>query len=204
MRKFLTISLITAAAALLAPLAQAAEPGKPAPNFTLTDLDGKSHQLADFKGKVVVLEWYNPSCPFVVKHYETNNMQELQKKYTAKDVVWLTINSTNPEHKDYLDAAKAKEQAESWKLASTAVLLDPKGEAGKAYDAKTTPHMFIINAEGTLVYNGAIDDNSSADKSTVESAKNHVVPALDAILAGEAVATDRSKPYGCSVKYADA
>lgn len=203
MKKHITSFLATAALALslcAASVASAAEVGKPAPAFTLTDVNGKSHNLADFKGKYVVLEWFNHSCPFVVKHYDSKNMQNLQEKYTAKDVIWLSINSTNPEHENYTDAAKAKELNAQKGGNATAVLLDPDGRVGKAYDAKTTPHMFVIDPQGTLVYNGAIDDKSGKDMDA--SAKNYVSAALDAALAGQAVPEPRTKPYGCSVKYA--
>ena len=163
--------------------------------FTLKDLAGKEHSLSDFAGKTVVLEWVNYGCPYVKKHYSSNNMQKLQEAYTAKDVVWLAVASGN--------TAKGLTQADANKAGSkaTAVLLDPTGKTGKAYDAKTTPHMIIIDKDGHIAYDGAIDSNSSSDAADIESSENYVSAALDAVLAGETVAKAKTKPYGCSVKY---
>ena len=178
-----------------------AETGKAAPEFKLKDIKGKEHKLSDFKGKIVVLEWTNYDCPFVKKHYETNNMQALQKKYTEKGIIWLSIcSSAEGKQGNFTNEQWEKRQA-SAKAAPTAILPDASGETGKKYGAKTTPHMFVINKEGILVYQGAIDDNSSFDKKTVKGAKNHVADALDALLAGKDVSTKETKPYGCSVKY---
>lgn len=203
MIKTLAFSALAAIAVLFsAPVAQAAPViGQAAPAFTGTDSNGKTHNLADFKGKVVVLEWTNPECPYVVKHYDSKNMQKLQETYTGKDVVWLTINSSADGKQGNLtgDAANAYVTEKGGK--QTAYLLDPTGEIGKAYDAKTTPHMFVINAEGVLVYDGAIDDNDSFKLEDAATAKNYVAAALDATLAGTAVEQAQSKPYGCSVKY---
>ena len=199
-------SLLTAIIALaLAPLALNAAPeiGKPAPEFKLTDTAGKEHSLSDFKGKVVVLEWINHGCPFVVKHYASGNMQALQEKYTGKDVVWLSICSSAPEAQGHMNAEAAAKKSEEVGSKATAYLLDESGTVGKAYNAKTTPEMFIIDSEGTLVYMGAIDDKPSTDKKDIEGANNFVVSALDQVLAGEDVETAQTKPYGCSVKYKD-
>ena len=163
--------------------------------FTLKDLAGKEHSLSDFAGKTVVLEWVNYGCPYVKKHYSGGNMQKLQETYTAKDVVWLAVASGNTaEGLSQSDADKAGSKA-------TAVLLDPTGETGKAYDAKTTPHMIIIDKEGHIAYDGAIDSKKSTDAADIESSENYVTAALDAVLAGKPVATAKTKPYGCSVKY---
>jgi peroxiredoxin len=175
--------------------------GAPAPNFTGTDSNGKKHSLADFKGKSVVLEWTNNDCPSVKKHYETNNMQKMQKSATSKGVVWLTIISSAPGEQGFVNGEKANELTKSRAAAPTAVLLDPTGKIGRTYGARTTPHMFVINPTGNLVYMGAIDDKPTTDKADVPIAKNYVVEALDAVKAGKAVTTATSQPYGCSVKY---
>lgn len=180
----------------------AATVGQPAPAFTLTDLDGKTHSLSDFKGKTVVLEWLNPECPFVVKHYEkSGNIPATQKAATADGVVWLQINSAASGKQGDYDAEKAKAWQAKNKAAATAYLRDADGKVGKAYDAKTTPHMYVINAEGVLVYNGGIDDKRSADAKDIETAENYVKSALAAVKAGQPVAKATTQPYGCSVKY---
>jgi len=176
--------------------------GSSAPDFTLTSVDGKTVRLADFKGKVVVLEWFNMGCPFVQRHYKDGHMQTLQSEYAAKGVVWLSINSTNPKHKDYRPTEKTVAEMAEHGIKCTAMLPDPDGKVGKAYGAKTTPHMFILDAEGTLVYQGAIDDDSSG-RTGPKAAKNYVRVGLDETLAGKPVTTATSKQYGCSVKYAD-
>jgi peroxiredoxin len=176
--------------------------GDAAPDFSLTSVDGKKVSLSDYKGKVVVLEWFNLGCPFVQKHYNNKDMQGLQSEYTGKGVVWLSINSTNPNHKDYLTPEKAAAQVKQKGIASTAMLQDADGKVGQLYGAKSTPHMFVINAEGKLVYQGAIDDNPSP-KADPKAAKNFVRSALDEVLAGKAVTQAQTKQYGCGVKYAD-
>jgi len=181
---------------------QAAEVGKPAPAFTLTDTNGKSHNLADFKGKTVVLEWINHGCPFVVKHYSGGHMQALQKEYTGKGIVWLSICSSAPGKQGHMSAADWNKTNTEKKASPTAVLLDDDGKVGTLYGAKTTPHMYVINAEGTLVYAGAIDSIKSTSSDDVPKATNHVKVALDEILAGKPVTTATTAPYGCSVKYA--
>lgn len=182
------ISLATPALAQGTP-----ELGKPAPTFSLSDANGKFHNLADYKGKVVVLEWTNPDCPFVVRHYDAKTMTTLAKKYAAKDVVWLAVNSTH-----YNKAEDSKKWATEHKF-SYPTLLDPKGTVGKQYGAKTTPDMFVINKEGVLVYKGAIDDDPRGRNKT---RVNYVDQAVTLVLDGKAPAKGETTPYGCSVKYA--
>lgn len=188
---------------LMSPLSALGEAvvGKAAPAFTIQDAQNKPHSLEDFKGKWVVLEWYNKDCPYVKKHYESGNMQSLQKKYTEKGAVWLTVNSGAKGKQGYLDAAGTLADAKEQKSVATAQLIDDKGVAGKAYGAKTTPHMFVINPEGNVVYAGAIDDNDSADSKVIAKSVNYVSQALDQGMAGKKVAKTSAKPYGCSVKY---
>ena len=174
--------------------------GQPAPDFTLTDVDGKTVHLADFKGRHVVLEWNNPACPFVKKHYETQNMQSLQRKYD-KDVVWLTVNSAHPGNGAYLDNAALKSYVSAQKASPAAYLPDPQGKAGLAYGALATPAMYVINPAGTLVYAGAIDDKPSTDKADVKTARNYVVAALDESRAGKHVSVAKTTAYGCHIAY---
>lgn len=183
-----------------ASLAQAVEVGKAAPEFSVKDCCDQEVKLSDYKGKTVVLEWTNHECPFVKKFYEGGHMQDLQKKYTDKGVVWLRINSSAPGKQGHLeDMEAAMNLTQEQKAKATSLLLDSNGKVGKLYGAKTTPHMFVINPEGTLVYAGAIDDDS--DTSYNADAKNYVVEAVDAVLAGKSVPTANTQPYGCSVKY---
>jgi peroxiredoxin len=176
--------------------------GKAAPNFSLPDTNGKSLSLADFKGKYVVLEWYQPDCPFVKKHYRSGNMQALQKEYTGKGVTWLTIDSSAPGEEGNYPAAKLNEIAAQDGSARTALLLDPAGNVGRLYGAKTTPDMYIVDPNGVLVYKGAIDNKRTTDLADVKTATNYVQGALDAVMAGKTVSTKATQPYGCSVKYA--
>ena len=178
------------------------EVGKPAPNFTLPDTSGKTRSLSDFKGKFVVLEWYQPDCPFVRKHYRSGNMQSLQKEYTAKGVIWLSIDSSAPGEQGNYPAQKLNQIASNDGAARTALLLDPDGKVGRLYGAKTTPDMYIIDPKGMLVYQGAIDDKRSTDLADVKTASNYVKTALDAVMSGQTVPTASTRPYGCSVKYA--
>jgi catechol 2,3-dioxygenase-like lactoylglutathione lyase family enzyme len=177
------------------------EIGQPAPEFTLTDIDGQTHSLADFHGKTVVIEWVNPDCPFVRKHYESGNIPALQKQAVADGVVWLLINSGHAGAQGDFD----QEQVRAWQLetgaVATAYFRDRDGTVGRLYRAKTTPHMFIVNPDGILVYNGAIDSIRSASKADIARAENYVTSALAAIARGEEVSTPLSQPYGCSVKY---
>ena len=179
----------------------AAVPGQPAPAFRGVDAQGKTVSLADYRGKTVVLEWNNPNCPFVQKHYTSGNMQALQQKSTAAGVVWLAINSTTESHSDYMAPAKLAAWFGEQKAAPTAVLMDPKGEIGRAYGAKVTPHMYVIDPKGTLVYAGAIDDKRSANPADVKSATNHVTVALGELASGKAVTTAATTAYGCTIKY---
>lgn len=202
----LVSTLLTAAALALAtanPTAQAAAPtpGQAAPNFTLTDSNGKQHSLTDFKGKYVILEWTNAKCPFVVKHYASNNMQKTQKMAADKGAVWLAVNSSAAGKEGSLSPDEAKAIAKKDYANCAALLLDPDGATGKLYGAKTTPHMFIINPEGKVVYAGAIDSIKSADPTDIAKATNYVSTALEESLAGKPVTTSSSQPYGCSVKY---
>ena len=172
-----------------------AEVGKAAPDFTVTDVNGKTHKLSDHKGKIVVLEAYNLDCPYVANHYNTGAMQELQGNLTGKDVVWLTVNSS------YGDAAKAKKEVADKKIKST-VVYDPSGKLGKAYGLKTTPHMVVIGKDGKVAYNGAIDDKAETEGDP-RAAKNYVKDAVAKLQAGQPVAVAKTKPYGCGVKYAN-
>ncbi len=175
--------------------------GEAAPNFSLAGEDGKIHSLADYKGKTVVLEWTNADCPFVKKHYADGNMQSLQKAYTGKDVVWLSMISSAPGKQGAVDAAGAAAIVKDRGAAPTHVLLDGKGEVGRLYQAKTTPHMFIVDSKGKLAYAGGIDSEPSADPADIASATPYVKNALDELIAGKAVTTAVTKPYGCSIKY---
>ena len=174
--------------------------GQPAPAFTATDLAGKPVNLADYKGKTVVLEWHNFGCPFVQKHYRSGNMQALQKKY-GSDVVWLAVNSTHKSSSDYTEPAKLTSQLQGFHAAPAHYLMDDPGTVGLAYGAKTTPHMYIIDPAGKVVYNGAIDDKRSTNEEDVKTAKNYVVAALDEMKAGKPVSVATTTPYGCTVKY---
>jgi peroxiredoxin len=174
--------------------------GQPAPAFSATDLAGKPVNLADYKGKTVVLEWHNFGCPFVQKHYRSGNMQALQKKY-GSDVVWLAVNSTNKSSSDYTEPAKLSSQLQGFNAAPARYLMDEPGTMGLAYGAKTTPHMYIIDPAGKVVYNGAIDDKRSTNVEDVKTAKNYVVAALEEMKAGKPVSVASTTPYGCTVKY---
>ena len=201
-------SLIMAAAvcaALVLPAAAYAAPeiGKPAPAFTGTDSHGKTHNLSDFKGKTVVLEWYNDGCPYVQKHYGTGHMQGLQKAAVDDGVVWLTVVSSAEGKQGFHSPEDTNKLIADQKSMETARILDPSGTIGKLYGAKTTPHMFVIDGAGTLAYMGAIDDRPTADKADLEGAKNFVTAALAEIKEGKPVSTPMTQPYGCGVKYDD-
>lgn len=201
-RSALLIAAMLGMASVL-PAVAAPEVGKPAPDFTLTAIDGKSHSLSSFKGKTVVLEWVNQECPFVVKHYEkSGNMPKTQKAALADGVVWLQINSGHAGAQGDFEPAKVKEWMTKNGAASTAYFRDSDGKVGKLYDARTTPHMFVIDAKGVLVYAGGIDDIRSANPDDIAKATNYVTAALADLKAGRAVQTATSRPYGCSVKYA--
>jgi len=188
---------------ILVAAALAAKVGDPAPDFTATDSNGKTHHLADYKGKYVVLEWHNQGCPYTKKHYESGNMQRLQKEWTEKGVVWFTVISSAPGAQGYVTAAEENSYVKKMNAVPTAVLLDPKGDLGHMYAAKTTPHMYIIDPKGTLIYNGAIDDHATSDQSDIASSKNYVSTALQQALAGKPISDPATHPYGCSVKYKD-
>src|SRR5213593_5138827 len=175
--------------------------GGAAPEFSLTDAKGEAHSLSQYKGKYVVLEWFNPECPFVKKHYGSDNMQKLQKEYTDKGVGWLTIDSNAPGTEGNLTPEQAEKVATSWKTQQTALLLDPDGKVGRAYGAKNTPNMVIINPEGKIAYEGAIDSKATPNPADIPSSTNYVKAALDESLAGKPVTKPQTKPYGCSVKY---
>jgi len=182
-------------------MAAAQMPGQPAPAFALTDTAGASVRLADFRGKYVVLEWTNPECPFVRKHYGSGNMQALQKEWGAQGVVWLAINSTNANHPEFKTPAQMNDWLRTQGAAPRAALLDGTSETGRAYAARTTPQMFVIDPSGNVVYAGAIDDRRSANPADVKGAKNYVRAALTEALAGKPVSVASTTPYGCSVKY---
>ena len=193
---------LTLAFALIATAAGAVPTGGPAPNFTLTDASGKPVSLSDYKGKTVVLEWNNPGCPFVQKHYRSGNMQKSQAIARDAGVVWLSINSGAPGQQGYMAGPAAATFVRAQKANPSAYLLDPQGTVGHRYDAKTTPHMYVINGAGKLVYQGAIDDKPTADPGDIAGARNLVLAALADVKAGRPVAKPESRAYGCSVKYA--
>lgn len=199
-----TRHLLLIAAAVLAyalPAQAAVETGSAAPDFTLTDTTGQEHSLSDFKGKFVVLEWTNHLCPFVVKHYSSGNMQSLQEQLTADGAVWLQIVSSAEGKQGHVSPEEGEALRESQDVNSTAMLLDSDGTVGKAYDARTTPHMYLINPDGVLVYQGAIDSIRSTDPADIDKAENYLLSAYSQAKAGEPVEKGTTQPYGCSVKY---
>jgi peroxiredoxin len=189
--------LLTAALTLFA-----ARIGEAAPDFTATDSNGKTQHLADYRGKYVVLEWHNNGCPYTRKHYESGNMENLQKEWTARGVVWFTVISSAPGEQGYVTAEQENQYMQQMHAAPTAALLDPNGDLGHLYGAKTTPDMFIINPEGVLIYEGAIDNRATPDASDIPGALNYVSQALTEAMAGRPVSVPVSQPYGCGVKYA--
>jgi peroxiredoxin len=189
-------------ALVLVATALAVRTGSPAPGFTAVDVNSKQQKLSDFKGKYVVLEWHNQGCPYTRKHYESGNMQRLQKEWTAKGVVWLTVISSAPGTQGFVTPAQEKDYLKQMNAAPTDVLLDPAGTLGRLYDAKTTPQMFVIDPGGTLIYQGAIDDKPTSDKSDTARSKNYVSAALMEAQAGKPVTEAATNPYGCSIKYA--
>jgi peroxiredoxin len=201
MRFSKAVASVLAGILLTAAAYAAPQIGQPAPGFAAVDSNGKTVKLADFRGKIVVLEWTNDGCPYVQKHYSTGNMQSLQKEETAKGVVWLTVISSAPGAQGHVSGGEANALTASRGAAPTAVLLDPDGAVGHLYDARTTPHMFVVNAEGSLVYMGGIDDKATSDPADVKTAGNYVRAALDNLAAGVPVATPITRPYGCAVKY---
>ena len=203
--KNLALFLASAVTLSTAPAVLASAPpvGAAAPDFSLTDASGKTHALSEYKGKYVVLEWTNPGCPFVRKHYDSGNMPKLQAEYTKKGVVWLSIDSSAQGEQGYLEGDDAKKAASGEYKAASELLLDHDGKVGHLYGATNTPDMFIISPEGKVVYEGAIDSVASADKDDIAKATNYVATGLDEALAGKPLAKSASKPYGCSVKYKD-
>ena len=195
-------SLAVAVALVAAPAFAEPKVGQPAPNFQLADANGKRVSLNSFRGKTVVLEWSNPECPFVMKHYNSGNMQKAQARATADGAVWLTINSSAAGKQGYMAPAAAKAFTAKQASKRTAYLLDPNGTAGKLYGAKTTPHMYIVNPKGTLTYIGGIDNKPSPNPADIATARNHVLAALAEMKAGKGVSVATSRPYGCAVKYA--
>jgi len=175
--------------------------GSAAPDFSLTDAKGQTHSLSQYKGKYVVLEWFNPECPFVKKHYGSGNMQKLQEEYTGKGVVWLTIDSNAPGSEGNMTPEQAEKVTTAWKTHQTALLLDPEGKAGRAYGAKNTPNMVVISPEGKIAYEGAIDSKATPNPADIPSSTNYVKVALDESLAGKPVTTTNTRPYGCGIKY---
>ncbi|GMV27941.1 MAG: thioredoxin family protein [Rhodanobacteraceae bacterium] len=200
--KVMSTLLAAALSLTAAPLLAKVEVGQPAPSFSLTDSNGKTRTLEEFKGKTVVLEWTNAECPFVKKHYGSGNMQAQQKEATAAGVVWLSINSGAPGKQGQLDGAGANALIKTSNGAQTAYLLDPEGSTGKAYGAKTTPHMYVIDGQGVLRYMGGIDSIQSADADDIPKATQYVKQALAELASGKPVSVPVSQPYGCSVKYA--
>jgi peroxiredoxin len=198
MKTKLTFALVLL---LALPVAAAVQVGQPAPNFTATDSNGHPHSLAENNGKYIVLEWTNQGCPFTKKHYESGNMQKLQKLWTAKGVVWFTVISSAPGQQGYVTAEQENDYLRRMGATPTAALLDPSGDLGHLYGAKTTPHMFIIDPKGQVIYDGAVDDKATSDQSDIAGATNYVTAALEESMAGKPVAVAASRPYGCSVKY---
>ena len=201
MRYALPAFSVLAAALTLQGMASAQAPGAAAPAFTLADTAGKPVKLADYRGKFVVLEWTNPECPFVRKHYSSGNMQDLQKEWGARDVVWLSINSTNARHPEFKTPAQMTQWLEHQGASPKAALIDGESAAGRAYAARTTPHMFVIDPAGVVLYNGAIDDRRSSNPADAKVARNYVRAALTEATAGKPVTVASTSPYGCSIKY---
>ena len=197
------VILITAGSFIATILFAADAPpvGTAAPAFSLPDAQGKTHSLGDYKGKYVVLEWFNPECPFVKKHYGSDNMQNLQKEYTGKGIVWLTIDSNAPGTEGSINGEQAQKIMNSWKTHQTALLLDPEGKVGRSYGSKNTPNMVIINPDGKIIYEGAIDSKATPNPADIPVSTNYVKSALDESLAGKPVSNPSTRPYGCSVKY---
>jgi hypothetical protein len=203
MRKWLAASTVIGFALIAFSVGWAARVGEPAPDFTATDSNGKVHKLSEYQGKYVALEWTNRGCPYTQKQYNSGNMQRLQREWTGRGVIWLTVVSSAPGKQGYVTASEENAYLKQANAAPTAVLLDSAGTLGHLYDAKTTPHIFIISPKGTLIYNGAIDDRPTTDPADVNGAKNYVSLALEEATSGKAISIPTTRPYGCSVKYAD-
>ena len=187
---------------LLISSAYAVKVGESAPDFQATDSNGQAHRLSKYRSKFVVLEWHNNGCPYTRKHYESGNMQRLQREWTGKGVAWFTIISSAPGQQGYVTAQQENDYLKQMKASPSAALLDPQGDVGRLYSAKTTPQMFVINPEGVLVYDGAIDNKATTDQADISTAKNYVSQALEETMANKPVSIPTSRPYGCSVKYA--
>jgi len=200
MRRYTSLLVLAAVTAF----AGVTTPPDPAPNFTLTDTNGYVRRLSQYRGNFVVLEWLNYDCPYVRKHYNGGNMQALQERYTRQDVVWLSIVSSAPGQQGHFSNAEMNRRTLEHGGKQTAVLIDASGAVGRLYDARTTPHMFVIDPHGQIVYNGAIDDKPSPNPATLQGARSYFAEAMDAVLAGRPVPTARTQPYGCNVKYANA
>jgi peroxiredoxin len=194
---------VVAAAFAVAPSFGQARVGDAAPAFTATDSHGQVQSLDRYRGKFVVLEWHNQGCPYTRKHYESGNMQNLQKEWTAKGVAWFTVISSAPGHQGYVTSDQENAYVARTHAAPTAVLLDPQGNLGRLYGARTTPQMFVIDPQGKLIYDGAIDDRPTDDVDDVKGADNYVSDALSAAMAGKPVVKSFTRSYGCSVKYSD-
>ncbi|HKP93082.1 MAG TPA: redoxin domain-containing protein [Chthoniobacterales bacterium] len=201
MKTKLLTTLLTLAASTALFAVDSPAVGTNAPDFSVTDSKGKTQSVSQYKGKYVVLEWFNPECPFVKKHYGSGNMQKLQEEFTAKGVVWLTIDSSAPGLEGHLNAEQANAKMTEWKTKQTALLIDADGKAGRAYGAKNTPHMFVINPEGKIVYEGAIDSKATPNPADIADSTNYVKVALNESMGGKTVSNANTKPYGCSVKY---
>ena len=199
LRSLVAVGLLAAAT----PVALAAKVGEPAPAFSGVDVDGKAFNLADAKGKYVVLEWHNQGCPFVKKHYSSGNMQHLQEEWTGKGVTWVSVISSAPGKQGFVTPEQEKAYLKEQKASPSEVLLDPEGKIGKLYAAKATPHMFVIDPKGQVIYAGAIDDKPTTDVADVKGARNYVAEALTESMAGKAVATPSTPAYGCGMKYND-
>ena len=194
---------VAAGLAMVCASAMALKPGDPAPDFKGVDSNGKVQTLAQYRGKYVVLEWANKGCPFEQKHYKSGNMERLQREWTAKGVVWLSVISSAPGQDGYVTPPEENDYLRTMKAAPSAAILDPSGTIGRLYSAKTTPDMFVIDPQGKLVYEGAIDDQPTPDPASLKDAKNYVSVALEASMAGRPVETPVTRSYGCSVKYAN-
>ena len=187
---------------LLISSAHAVKVGESAPDFQATDSNGQVHKLSQYRGKFVVLEWHNNGCPYTRKHYESGNMQRLQREWTGKGVAWFSIISSAPGQQGYVTAQEENNYLKQMQASPSGALLDPQGDVGRLYSARTTPHMFVVNPEGMLVYDGAIDDKATTDQADIPTAKNYVSQALEEAMANKPVSVPTSHPYGCSVKYA--
>ena len=192
---------VVAGLAVVCASAVALKPGEVAPDFKGVDSNGKTHTLAEYRGKYVVLEWANKGCPFEQKHYNSGNMERLQREWTGKGVVWLSVLSSAPGEQGNVTPAEENDYLRTMKAAPTAAILDPSGTIGRLYSAKTTPDMFVIDPQGKIVYEGAIDDQPTPDPASLNRAKNYVSAALEASMAGRVVAVPVTRSYGCSVKY---